>query len=563
MEKGNGTEKKTGSATSAIGGLKPRTAAMDGKKVGSGSNSDASGERDSNANAGSGNSSTVGRSDSTANAGSGKTGASGDGGEELNINVSEELKKLKTALSNSDDILTKEFELCGKKVAIVHMDNMINKELLERNIIMPLMSAELKPPYKQTIANTVYFAEEITGAKDAEAAARKVAAGDTVFLIDGADEYYIFSLRQIEKRAVTEPPTSSVLKGPRDGFIEDIKTNISLIRRRLRHPHLVVENIQTGRYSNTAVSIVYLGGVADPNVVEKVRERINNIDTDGILDSSYIVQYLEERKYSLFGGAGSSEKPDIVAAKILEGRVAVVADGSPMVVTVPFVLLEDFQDSNDYYAKDISSSVFRVLRLLSAIMTVMLPGLYVAFTTYMYHLLPIKFLITLINSVNGIPFTPPVEMLLVLLLFEILNQASLRMPRFLGISLSIVGAIVLGETAVKAGLISSPAVLISALSGIGLFCVPSQVNSFTVLRILYVFVASILGLFGVILCSMALLTYLINFTSYGAPYLAPYAPVIMPDLKDGFLKANQQLQNTRPYSFPNRNRHRQSTIGTE
>jgi spore germination protein KA len=480
---------------------------------------------------------------------------SGGGG----IDVAEELKKLTKALSNSDDILKKEFETGGKKAALVHMDSMVNKELLERNVIMPLLGADLQPPYGQSLANAVYFSEEIRSAPDAETAAMLVAAGDTVFLLEGAEEYFIFSLRQIEKRAVAEPPTSSVLKGPRDGFIEDIKTNVALIRRRLRHPHLVVENIKVGRFSNTAVSIIYLGGVADGGIVEKVRGRIKSIDTDGILDSSYIVHYLEERKFSLFSGAASSEKPDIVAAKLLEGRVAVVADGSPMVVTVPFVLLEDFQDSNDYYSKDISSSVFRVLRLLSAIMTVMLPGLYVAFTTYMYHLLPIKFLLTLINSVNGIPFTAPVEMLLVLLLFEILNQASLRMPRFLGISLSIVGAIVLGDTAVKAGLISSPAVLISALSGIGLFCVPSQVNSFTVLRIVYVFVAGVLGLYGLIIFTMLLLTYLIGFTSYGAPYLAPYAPMLIPDLKDGFLKSNQQLQNKRPYSFPNKNRTRQRT----
>ncbi|MDR2634442.1 MAG: spore germination protein [Clostridiales bacterium] len=479
--------------------------------------------------------------------------------EKLNIKVKDELKKLKTALSDSADILSKEFEVGGKKAAIVYMDNMVNRELLERDIVMPLLSAKPEQPYRKSLANAVYFSEEIRYAANADDAAMLVAAGDTAFLLEGADEYYIFSLRQIEKRTITEPPTSSVLKGPRDGFIEDIKTNVSLIRRRLRHPHLVVENMKVGRFSNTSVSVVYLGGVADPAIVEKVRERIRGIDTDGILDSSYVMQYLEERKYGLFSGAASSEKPDIVAAKILEGRVAIVADGSPMVVTVPFVLLEDFQDSNDYYSKDISSSVFRVLRLLSAVMTVMLPGLYVAFTTYMYHLLPIKFLLTLINSVNGIPFTAPVEMLLVLLLFEILNQASLRMPRFLGISLSIVGAIVLGDTAVKAGLISSPAVLISALSGIGLFCVPSQVHSFTMLRIAYVFVAGIMGLFGLIVFTMVLLVYLINFTSYGAPYLAPYAPVIMPDMKDGFLKSNHQLQNTRPYSFPNINRKRQRT----
>lgn len=190
------------------------------------------------------------------------------------------------------------------------------------------------------------------------------------------------------------------------------------------------------------------------------------------------------------------------------------------------------------------------------VLTIFLPAVYVAMETYHSHLLPLKFLISLLGATSGIPFPPQIEMLLVLLLFEILNQASIRMPRFLGISLSIVGAIVLGDTAVKAGLISSPAVLIIALSSIGIFCVPQHLNSVSTLRVLFVCVASVTGLYGVIIGAIITIGYLVSINCYGTPFTAPFAPIVKPDLGDGFLKAENFNQTTRPFSIPNMNRRR-------
>ena len=255
---------------------------------------------------------------------------------------------------------------------------------------------------------------------------------------------------------------------------------------------------------------------------------------------------------------GNTEKPDVAAATLLEGRVAVIPDGSPLVLTLPFLLLEDMQDGYDYYSGDWRAAFSRIFRVLGAALTVLLPAGYVALQSYHFHLLPIKFLVTLVGATSSIPFPPAVEMLFVLLLFEVLNEASMRMPRYLGVSLSIVGAIVLGDTAVKAGLISSPAVLVTALSSIGIFCVPDQVGTLSILRIVFLSASAVLGLFGMIAVLAVTLCYLASMQNYGAPYLAPYAPRISTDLKDGMLKAAGKDMTTRPLSFPNRNRTRQN-----
>ncbi|MCQ2602986.1 MAG: spore germination protein, partial [Clostridia bacterium] len=271
---------------------------------------------------------------------------------------------------------------------------------------------------------------------------------------------------------------------------------------------------------------------------------------------AYISSFISERKNSIFSQVGNTEKPDVVTGKLLEGRIAIIVDGSPIVLTVPFVLLEDLQDGYDYYSSSWRVSMIRLFRLMGALMTVLLPGAYVALQSYHYHLLPLKFMITLLSATSGIPFPPAIEMLVVLILFEILNQASLRMPRFLGISLSIVGAIVLGDTAVKAGLISSPAVLVTALSAIGIFCVPDQVGTLSILRFSFLCVSAVSGLFGITIFLLILVSYLASMESFSAPYLAPYAPRIEKDLKDALFKAGVQEMKTRPFSFPNKNRTR-------
>jgi len=472
------------------------------------------------------------------------------------VRLEEYIQRIQPTFSNSDDLILRELTIANARALIAFLDGGSDKALLDRDIITPLLSLEnLEDPHDTSIQNAVKYCENMKVVPICNSP-QNIAEGDVALVIDGDDDAYVFSLRSVEKRSIAEPPTESVMKGPREGFIEEIKSNLSLLRRRLKTPALSVKMMKVGRFSGTSVAVLHIDGVADKKIVDEITEKISKIDVDGVIDSAYVVSFIQPKKRSFFLQAGTTEKPDVATAKLLEGRIVILVDGSPIAITLPYIIFEDVQDGYDYYSEDWRASIIRVFRLLGALLTILLPGAYVALQTFHYSLLPLKFLTTLLAATNGIPFPPAIEMLIVLTLFEILNQASIRMPRYFGISLSVVGAIVLGDTAVKAGLISSPSVLIIALSAIGIFCVPDQVGVVSILRLLFLLVSAVLGFVGIVLLLIVIVGYLASLDNFGTPYLAPYAPRITPDLKDGFLKVGDSEMETRPYSIPTSNRTR-------
>ena len=367
-------------------------------------------------------------------------------------------------MERADDIL-REFAtpetIVKRKFRIKNRDGVmlynpdITDSLLAGQIVRALEKCEAKNPTIETLLESVVYIAESEIISDPAEAQKSILSGDAAVIVDGTNGYLICAIRKWDKRSIAEPPTSTVMRGPREGFIEDVKTNLSLIERRLKSPALAVEKTTIGRISQTAVAMVYLSNVADPEVVNAVREKLKKIDIDALTDSHYIQPYLEERPFSIFHQTGVTEKPDIVTAKLLEGRVAIVVDGSPMVVTVPFMAVEDYQSSEDYYERPSLATFLRILRFFSIFFAVLLPGLYVALQEYHYSMIPLRFLITVMTAVNGIPLPPLLEILFVILLFEVIREASVRMPRAVGMAMSIVGALVLGDTAVKAGIISS------------------------------------------------------------------------------------------------------------
>ena len=471
-----------------------------------------------------------------------------------------ELEKIKeqimTTFSYSSDLKWRDIRVGGRKCAFCFIDGGLDRELLELSIIKPLRSAErFEPPFDEALEGLVNFSENAVKIPLATSPG-PISEGDAVMFVDGEEDAFVFALRKPEKRSIGEPPSSSVLKGPREGFIEEIKSNLSLMRRRIKSPDLVIKTYQVGRYSSTSVAVLYVRGVADELVVKQITDRIQKIDIDGVIDSAYVLSYVQARRHSFFLQAGTTEKPDVAGAKLLEGRVVILVDGSPIAISLPYLVFEDVQDGYDYYSGDWRASMIRLFRVIGALLTIFLPGAYIALQTYHFQLLPLKFLMTLMSATTGIPFPPAIEMLVVLMLFEVLNQASIRMPRYLGISLSVVGAIVLGDTAVKSGLISSPSVLVIALSAIGIFCVPDQVGTMSILRLLFLCISAVTGFVGMIILAIVIIGYLAGLDNFGTPYLAPYAPRIIPDLKDGMLKSSTANMDRRPYSIPTANRTR-------
>lgn len=406
---------------------------------------------------------------------------------------------------------------------------------------------------EKLIKNHVFIPESDIVDDDIDNAVQVILSGNVIVVLDGVEKMLSINAKSFSARAVSEPPTSTVTFGPREGFVEEMKTNLNLLQRRIKSPHLAIEKMSIGRISNTQVSVIYLSNVAEPKIVKRIKERLSKIDIDVVIDANTLLPYLEEKPLSIFMQAGLSEKPDIIQAKISEGRVAIMVDGSPLVITLPFILIEDFQNSEDYYSRSSISAFLRFIRIMALTFGLLLPGLYVAMQNYHFNALPLKFMVTVMTSVNGIPFVPLTEILFVLLLFDIIRESSVRMPRAVGMAMSIVGGLVLGDTAVKAGIISSPAVMIMALSSIAIYTVPNQVNSLGLLRMLFVLLGGLGGLYFIAIGHIILIAYLSNINSYGTPYLSPISPLMVGDLKDTVFMETKLKMGKRPRSIPNIN----------
>lgn len=467
--------------------------------------------------------------------------------------VQKKVEQLKTQLNSSSDVGTRIIKKDTACVGIVYLKSMVDNALFVDGICKPIVACKQVSLQNLT---TIISTAEVTEI-DVSQASEKVLQGNVVIVLSGEEKMLAVDILKYPARMPAEPPTSSVIQGPREGFTEDIRTNITLIRRRFYNKNLVLKDLNVGRYSNTRITVAYLKGVANKDVVKEVVEKLNKIDVDGIIDSYYIIKYLEKHPRSLFKQVGSMEKPDIIAAKMLEGRVAIIVDGSPIVLTVPFLFFEEIQASNDYYNSYIYSSFIRIVRLLGIMIAVVIPGIYIALRIYHQNVIPIKFLITITNTTKGLPFTPFLEMLFISLLFQILYEVSLRLPSYLGLATSIVGALILGDTGVKAGLISPPGVIIVALAKIALYTIPEQAYQLTILQYLFLFVGGSMGMIGIVGLLVYLVIYLASLDSYGAPYLAPYAPRVYNDLEDGVFMEPTNSMKFRPQSFKNNNMKRQ------
>jgi len=472
------------------------------------------------------------------------------------------LKRIKELLP-SEDVLTYVFQTADNvDCALVYADGIVNKELLGALIARPLSALSLHPLKTETerisaVEKTVRF-PELKRKEKIEDAVKEILDGNTLLLVDGLAVGFILGAKLLPTRAVIEPPTDVTVKGPREGFIEDVKTNMSLVRKRLKSPDLRFETLKAGKRSDTAITLCYLHGTVQNDVLVQVRRKIGEINIDILPDSSYVSAFLAPRPNSVFRCIGTTEKPDVFTAKIAEGRVGILVDGSPIALTVPYVLTEDFQSSEDYFISPFLATIFRTLRFLALFIAILLPAFYVSVQTFKMQLVPLGLMLTIASSVQELPLSPALEMFVVLFLLEALKEASIRMPKYVGMSLSVVGALVLGETAVSAGFLSTPAIIIVAFSGISLYTVPDFVETGSILRWLFLIVSGCLGPFGIVLLSAFLFVYLLTSDAFGMPLLAPFSPLSRHDLRDTVVKYGLFALHKRPRIFrsPNQTRLR-------
>ena len=472
----------------------------------------------------------------------------------LSADLNENIRNIKSVLP-SEDILVYEF-LTGDDVrcAAVYADGITDKELLGSLVARPLSLA--KAPKTIAEAEKLLYFPESKAAEDVQTACAEILAGNPVLFADGMEGGLVLGTKKVTLRAITEPQTAITVKGPREGFIEDVKTNMSLIRRRLKTPALRFKSMEAGRHSKTLVCVAYLDGIADEKVVKEIEQRISAVDIDGVPDSSYIAKFISKKPYSVFKQIGTTEKPDILCAKMLEGRVAILADGSPIALTVPYMLAEDFQSSQDYFVSPFRATVSRILRMIAVFAALYLPAAYVAAELFKLQLIPLNLLLIISGGTQTLALSPSLEMFFLLAVLEILIEASIRMPKYVALALSVIGALVLGDTAVKAGIVSSPAIIIVALSGISAYTVPDLTGTFSLLRLALVVVAGSIGTYGIILLTALILYYLVSSDSYGTPLLAPFSPLIKKDLRDTLYKTDIYALDTRPAVFRGKNRTR-------
>ncbi|MBD2869860.1 spore germination protein [Paenibacillus arenilitoris] len=449
--------------------------------------------------------------------------------------LGDNLETIQVELGYSSDLSIREFKLGSAAVpaAILWINSMNDAHSLDQNVIAPLLERgsrmEIVPTadgiYEQ-LCDSVIFSGEVALAESVDSVLTRLLSGASVLLVDGMTKGVTIGNTGYETRSIQEPSSTSVVRGPRDGFVESLSVNVSLIRRRIRDKRLHVEVMTVGSVSHTQIALLYLRHRAPKQVVEEVRERLKRIQIDAVLESNYIEEIIKDAPRSIFPTVYISERPDDIAGGALEGRVVVIVDGSPFVLLLPCTFFHLMQTAEDYYLAFPIAAFVRWLRLIGLYITLLFPALYVGILSFHPEMVPPELLSSILAAREGVPFPLLIEALLMELTFEGLREAGVRMPRAIGSAISIVGALVIGESAVSAGIISPPTIIVVAGTAIASFIIPSVELSGAVrlLRFFMLLFASILGLYGIVLGMMLLGIHLTTIKSVGTPYLAPIAP---------------------------------------
>lgn len=471
---------------------------------------------------------------------------------------------MKELFRNCSDVVYRPIQLNGQmKALLIFIDGMVDTVSLEEIVLKPLitdLSQELNQleSFDVSIRNQAIATRQTKLTNSVWETVQNVLNGYVAIFAAGKSQVLLADLKGFEQRQITEPETESVVRGPREGFTESIRTNVSLLRRRVRSSRLKIESITLGEVSRTDVALAYIEGIAKESTLEEVRKRVSRIQIDAVLDSGYIEEFIEDTPFSPFPTVQNTERPDVVLSSLLEGKVAIIVNGSPFVLIVPMTFWSVIQAAEDYYEHFIYTTAIRWMRFLLLSASLLLPSLYVASTTFHPQLIPTELLLSIAAAREGVPFPAVVEAILMELMFEALREAGIRLPRPVGSAVSMVGALVIGESAVRAGIVSAPVVIVVAFTGIASFSLP-RYNlglAFRVLRFPLLILAGSLGFYGIGIGLIALLIHLVNLRSFGVPYLAPVSPQIPGNLKDILVRAPRWAMNMRPTFFVGRNKKR-------
>lgn len=443
-------------------------------------------------------------------------------------------------------------------IAIALNNCMVNSDMVNRDIIGPLSKMPLKDDIN-FVKDLGVFAFSAKLSYDFNKAVTDVASGDTVIFVGDADCVITIDTKGMQQRDVSAPETELTVVGPSEGFNENIVTNLSLIKKRVMTNNLKNEFLVIGKQSNSKVAVCYIEGIANPKHIAEIKRRLNSIDTDYIADTNYIAEFIRDNKSSFIKTYGRTNRPDVFAARLLEGRVGVILNGSPTALTLPHLFIENFQTPDDYYLNCWYANIGRALRLIGFFMSFAIPSLYAALTLHHLTMLPPEWLYSISASRIGVPLPMLLELFILFGVFEILRETGTRMPSSIGLALNIVGAIILGQAAVDAKLVSAPTVIVVAFSGVMGLMVPNLKGAVFYIRLGSIILSAVAGLSGFFVSLILLFLLLSSMTSLGVPITYMYSLFSKKTRYDTFFRAPIYKMNFRWQPFST-NQKRQDRV---
>lgn len=467
--------------------------------------------------------------------------------ESIDFSLSVNLDILKQKTGNSSDIVSRHLKIGPNakiKTAVVYVEGIVNDQFIQDFLIESMMKDHFLQK-ELTVQNAL---EIITDDLVAFSIVKPVSewnqlllslmSGESIIFIDGLNKALSVNTQGGEKRSIEEPSTQVSVRGSRAGFVESLGTNIAMVRRIIKNPDLWLETMQIGKVTKTDVAILYVNGIAKKEIVEEVRSRLKKIEIDSILESGYIEQLIEDQPYTSFPTIYNTERPDMVAGNLLEGRIAILVDGTPFVLLAPALFIQFFQIAEDYYARFDIATALRLLRIFTFLISLIAPAAYVAVTTFHQEMIPTQLVIAVAAQREAVPFPAIVEAIIMEVTFEILREAGIRLPKAVGSAVSIVGALVIGQAAVQAGIVSPAMVIIVSITAIASFATPSfsMAISARLIRFLFMLSAATFGFYGIILAFIMLIVHLCSLRSFGVPYMSPLAPFIPVNAGDSVIR---------------------------
>lgn len=488
--------------------------------------------------------------------------------EPMSAELAVNLDIIRQTTGQSSDVVIRRFSLGQErqiKAAIVFVDGLVDEKHVYEFLLTPLLEASF--PLSLTEKEWFPWIEQklaaVGGVKhvvDWEHLFLELFSGETIILLDGVPSAVSASTKGGQYRAIEEPQTQIAVRGPREGFTESLRANTAMIRRRIKNPNLWLETMQIGIVTQTDVAIMYIKGIANDEVIEEVRARLRRIDTDSVLESGYIEQLIEDQTFTTFPTIYHTERPDVVAANLLEGRIAILIQGTPFILIVPALFIQFFQAVEDYYARFDIATALRFLRVLIFFLSLVAPSIYIAAMTFHQEMIPTQLVIAIAAQREAVPFPGFVEALMMEVTFEILREAGIRLPRAVGQAVSIVGALVIGQAAVEAGFVSSAMVIVVSITAIASFATPSFAIAISarLIRFGLMFLAAMFGFYGIMMGLLVMILHLCSLRSFGVPYMSPLAPFTPSNMGDTLFRIPTWMYRERPRLINQKNIIRQS-----